>query len=67
MNPPNPGDDSRARRIAVVHPSACQRAELEERRSRVEQRVDTLAGEHFAALFYPNAKDQAIADYLRAL
>ena len=27
----------------------------------------SIAGEHFAALFYPNAKDQAIADYLRAL
>ncbi len=26
-----------------------------------------IAGEHFAELFYPNAKDQAIADYLRAL
>jgi len=27
----------------------------------------TIAGEHFAELFYPNAQDQAIADYLRAL
>ena len=27
----------------------------------------TIAGEHFAELFYPNAKDQAIADYLRSL
>ena len=27
----------------------------------------TIAGEHFAELFYPNCKDQAIADYLRAL
>ena len=26
-----------------------------------------IAGEHFAELFYPNAQDQAIADYLRAL
>ena len=26
-----------------------------------------IAGEHFAELFYPNARDQAIADYLRAL
>ena len=26
-----------------------------------------IAGEHFAELFYPNAKDQAIDDYLRAL
>ena len=27
----------------------------------------TIAGDHFAELFYPNAQDQAIADYLRAL
>ena len=27
----------------------------------------TIAGEHFAELFYPHAQDQAIADYLRAL
>jgi ribose 5-phosphate isomerase RpiB len=27
----------------------------------------TIAGEHFAELFYPNCKDQAIADYLRSL
>jgi ribose 5-phosphate isomerase RpiB len=27
----------------------------------------TIAGERFAELFYPNAKDQAIADYLRSL
>ena len=27
----------------------------------------TIAGERFAELFYPHAKDQAIADYLRAL
>lgn len=26
-----------------------------------------IAGEHFAELFYPNAQDQGIADYLRAL
>jgi len=27
----------------------------------------TIAGEQFAELFYPNAQDQGIADYLRAL
>ena len=27
----------------------------------------TIAGEKFAELFYPNCRDQAIADYLRAL
>ena len=47
------GDHARARRIAVVHAVGGERAQLEERRARVEQPVDALADGQLAALPMP--------------
>ena len=47
---PIAGHEAGARRLAVVHPVGGERRELEERRARVEQRVDAVAHEHLLLL-----------------
>ena len=44
------GDDAGRRRVVVVHVPRRQRRELEERRARIEQRVDALAHRQLALL-----------------
>ncbi len=43
------GDDARRRRLAVVEAVSRERRELQERRARVDQALDPLAGEQLAA------------------
>ena len=43
------GDDARARHFAVVHVAGGELADLEERRARIEQPLDPLARQQFAA------------------
>ena len=50
LDPADPGDDAGARRVVVVQAGRGQRAQLEERRPRVQQAVDPLADRQLAAL-----------------
>ena len=53
LDPADPGDDPRARRLVVVHAPGGERAQLEEGRPRVEESVDPLADRELAALAVP--------------
>src|SRR5262249_38239294 len=52
-NPANAGDDAGARCFVVVHLGRRQWRELEERRTRIEQAVDSLAHRELALLAVP--------------
>src|SRR3712207_9377283 len=54
-DPPDAGDDPRARGVAVVHAVGGQRGQLEERAAGVEEGVDPVAGEQLAARDVPLA------------
>ena len=50
LDPPDAGDDAGARGLIVVQPGRRQRAQLEERRARVQQPLDPFADGQLAAL-----------------
>ena len=50
LDPPDAGDDAGGRHLGAVEPVRRQRRELEERGALVDQRRDTLARQHLAAL-----------------
>ncbi len=50
LDPPDPRDDPRPRRLVVVHAARRQRAELQERPARVEQLLDPLPHHQLPAL-----------------
>jgi len=58
LDPPNAGDDARARCIAVVHPGRRQGTQFEECRARVDEAVDALADRELAA--FPVSLDRAL-------
>ena len=55
-DPPDPGDDPRGRGLAAVEPVRGERRQLEERRRRVEQRVDPVARQQLAPLDVPRPR-----------
>jgi hypothetical protein len=46
---PHAGDDARARRLVAVHPPRRQRRQFQERRARIQQHLDPIAGQQFSA------------------
>ena len=53
MDSANAGHDSSSRRLVLVHPIRGHRRELKERRSGIEDSIDSLPSQHLAATLVP--------------
>ncbi len=65
----DPGDDSAAWNLIVIHPMRGELPDLQERRERIDQRVDALARQHLSARHVTRARRlaAALADAARRL
>jgi hypothetical protein len=60
-HPADAGDDARGRHLAPVHAVCGERRQLEDRRARIDQRVDAVARQELAARDVPRARLLAAA------